>query len=178
MYITHTPDRVAVKGYKRDDCTVIAIGNSLGLSYDLSRKILQTGNYRNGTFTFRKRSPRTKNEFILQRHVQMICEALSVQTTKFETSNMKKRTSLGEFAKENNKGTYIALVDSHLSTVIDGKVIDAWDSRERKMIAAYKVDIDKAHEVIYELAKHYRMTSDKHFIKKHKQEILSQAVAW
>lgn len=176
MCIKHSPVRVNVRGYKRDDCTVIAIGNSLGLSYDLSRKILQTGSYRDGVFSFRKKQPRTKNEFIRQSIVEMICEALSVETLRFERSNAKKRTSLGEFAKDNDKGIYIALVDSHLATVIDGKVVDTWDSRKRKMIAAYKVDVEKAHKVIYELAKFYRMTSNEHFIKEHTIKIMNKQI--
>lgn len=57
MYITQTPERVYVKGYKRDDCTVIAIGNALGISYDLARKALQIGVCNSEGFTFRKSNP-------------------------------------------------------------------------------------------------------------------------
>lgn len=177
MYITHSPKRITIKGYKRNDCTVNAIGNALGLSYDLARKVLQVGQYRNGEFSFYKRSPRTKQEFTRQSHVQMICEALSVKTQNFERNNSKKRVTLEQFAKENNESTYIALVDRHLVAVIDGKVVDAWDSRKRKMIAAYEVDIKKAHSVIYGLARFYKMASYEHFIKEHKKEILSQVAA-
>lgn len=175
MYITHSPKRITLKGYKRDDCTINAIGNSLGLSYDLSRKILQVGISINNRFSFFVRSPRTKIEFTEQSNVEMICKSLSVKVERFETSNHKKRTSLAEFAQENNEGIYIALVDSHLVSVIDGKIVDTWDSRDRKMLFSYKIDVTKAHDKIYELAKFYKMTSNEHFIKEHKRKILEHS---
>lgn len=175
MYITQTPERVHVKGYKRDDCTVIAIGNALGISYDLARKILQVGVYSSEGFTFRKRNPLRKDQFIRINHVKDICQSLSVRRVLFQRFDESKRISLGEFAKSRNEGVYLALVDHHLAAVIDGKVVDAWDSRKRKMIAAYKIDIETAHERIYELAKFYRMANDKHFIKKSESELLNKA---
>ena len=32
MYIKHSPARITIKGYKRDDCTINAIGTALGIS--------------------------------------------------------------------------------------------------------------------------------------------------
>lgn len=175
MYITHTPKRITLKGYKTDDCTIIAIGNALGLSYDLARKVLQVGSYRNRVFSFRKRNPMTKDEFIRQNHIEMICRALSVRSERFEINNRKKRTTLEEFAKENKKGVYIVLVDRHLVSVMNGKIVDTWNSTKRKVISAYEIDTERAHKMIYDLAVFYRMTSNEHFVKGHKRNIIAQA---
>lgn len=58
-----------------------------------------------------------------------------------------------ELAKNRNEDGYLILVDHHLADV----VVNVWYSRERKMIATYKIDIEIAHERIYELAKFYRI---------------------
>ena len=39
MYVQMRPERVKIKGYKYDDCTVNSLANILGISYDLSRKM-------------------------------------------------------------------------------------------------------------------------------------------
>ena len=36
--------------------------------------------------------------------------------------------TLGEFANENPKGTFVVFLDKHVCSVIDGTVYDAWDS--------------------------------------------------
>lgn len=68
MFIKTTPERITIKGYKGSDCTCVALGNSLGLSYDLARKILQNGRYYNNEFHFVKDNPITKSKFT-QKHM-------------------------------------------------------------------------------------------------------------
>lgn len=66
------------------------------------------------------------------------CEALCVCCYKFLLDNVYdlKRIeevegmTVGEFAEEFPKGTYIVRVDGHLTTVIDGKCYDIWDCTE------------------------------------------------
>lgn len=36
--------------------------------------------------------------------------------------------TLGEFAEENQKGTFVVFMDKHVCTVEDGTIFDAWDS--------------------------------------------------
>lgn len=171
MYIKRIPTKVAIKGYKDNDCTVIAIGNALGISYDLSRKILQTVYSRrvtkHGELPFRTENPLAKEHFILQMHVQKVCRGLSVEEIQFESFEKEKRTTLGKFIEDYNEGVYLALVDRHLATVIDGQLIDMFDSSSRNMIAAYKIDISFAQETVKGLASHYKMNNSKHIFQDH-----------
>ena len=186
MYIKHSPERITIKGYKKDDCTINAIGTALGISYDLARKILQTGVYYNGEFTFVKSNPRTKEAFSQRHHVKRICEALSLDRNVYisdkELMQRKKGiyknnndNSLKKFAECNPEGIFIVLVHSHLVTVINGKIIDTWDSSKSVVEIAYRIDVNKARETIYDLAKFYRMNSEEHMLEKHVESILNKA---
>ena len=187
MYIKHSPERITIKGYKRDDCTINAIGTALGLSYDLSRKILQTGVYYNGQFSFIKSNPRTKDAFTQRHHVKRICEALSIDRNVYisdeELRERKARSSyrytkdnsLKRFADSNPEGVFIVLVHCHLVAIIDGKIIDTWDSSKRAVEVAYRVDVDQARKTIAELAKYYQMSSDEHILEEHIESILNKA---
>lgn len=174
MFINNSPKKIKVQGYKRDDCTVRAIGNALGLSYDLSRKILQVGCYYNEQFSFLKKGPLTKLEFTSQPHVEKICGALSAKTIQFERSGAKPRTKLRDFAKDYNKGIYIVLVDRHLTVVMDGNVVDSWDCNDRNVVAAYRIDLKKSYDTIRDLAKFYKMHSTEHYVKGNKKKILDK----
>lgn len=35
-----------------------------------------------------------------------------------------------DFARDHQQGTYILAIDGHVVAVIDGKIVDSWDSRE------------------------------------------------
>lgn len=167
MYIKHMPEKVTVKGYKYDDCTVIAIGNALGISYDLSRKILQTvGVLVDGKLTFRKQAPRRKDEFTLENRVNAICSSLCKSKKKFPRDSKENRVKLKEFAEKNKKGLYIALVDGHLAVVVNGEIVDTWDSGERKIICSYKIDVSEAHSKISNLSKFYKMNNKRHIFAK------------
>lgn len=36
--------------------------------------------------------------------------------------------TLGEFAKDHPQGVYVVFMDKHVATVVDGNILDAWDS--------------------------------------------------
>ena len=192
-YIKSAPHRVSVKGYKGSDCTINAIGNSLGISYDLARKLLQTGYLKDEKFSFRINSPRTKNEFTQRGNVRNILRAIStdhcvyisdkeiqnkIQNKKRITSDLKKTggQSVNKFAESNPKGTFILLVFGHLTAVIDGVLVDTWNCGDYAVEIAYKISVPKARKVIKGLASFYRMDSEKHFIKNHKKALLSKSM--
>lgn len=186
MYINHSPKRITIKGYKRDDCTVNAIGSALGLSYDLARKILQTGKYYNGEFTFAKSKPRTKLQFTERNHVKRICAALSVDSNVYISDEQlsklngraprrTKNNTLAKFAEDNPNGIFIVLVKGHLTTVIDGKIIDRWDSSQKVVEIVYRIDVNKARNTIAELASFYRMDSQEHILRNHVKSIMKSA---
>lgn len=184
MFINHSPERITVKGYKRNDCTMNAIGNAVGISYDLARKVLQTAVFPNGNMSFVKRKPRTKRQFTGRGHVKRVAEELSISKKEYVTDSelerhYKKRIpgtiSLREFAQENDKGIYLVLVKGHLATVIDGKIVDTWDSGARIVEVAFEVNVKKAQKAIADIAKFYRMDSDEHILKNHKKTILKSA---
>lgn len=160
MYVMKSPKRITVKGYVKDDCTIIAIGNALGISYDLARKVLQVGVYFDNKFAFAKQGPRTKPQFTDLFHVKRISRALSTEETEF----YGQKLTLNEVSKILGMGTYIVLVKGHLTTVIDGEIIDTWDSSNSIVSVAYKVNPKKAKETIYDLAEFYRMSSDEHLM--------------
>lgn len=178
MYIIHSPERIGIKGYKGNDCTVNALGNALGISYDLSKKVFQTGIVTATGFTFRLNNPRTKAEFIEKRHVKKICKAVSISRENHVRdfgANIKKSTmSFERFAKENPSGTYLILSNNHLATVINGKLIDGWDSNRKMVEISYGINIARARRVIKELAIYYKYNSEEHFVKNHVKKILKK----
>lgn len=179
MYIKHSPKKISIKGYKKDDCTINSIGTALGVSYDLSRKILQTGYYYEGQFSFAKNEYLPKKYFMQRPHVKRICEALSVNKTiymsdeevmnkeEFRRKNSKNKREylVRDFAKENKEGIFIVLATKHLVTIIDGKILDTWDSGEKEVEVVYEVNLEKARETIKALAKYYKMDSSKHIFE-------------
>lgn len=190
-YIKSAPHRVSIKGYKGNDCTINAIGNTLGISYDLARKLLQTGNFEDGKFSFRMKSPRTKNEFAERDNVKNILRAIStdycvyisdkeiqkkIQNKKRITSDLKKTggRSVNKFAESNPKGTFILLTFGHLTAVVDGVLVDTWNCGDYAVEVAYRINAPKARKVIKGLASFYRMDSEEHFVKNHKKTLLSK----
>lgn len=186
MFINHSPERITVKGYKGNDCTMTAIGNAAGLSYDLARKVLQTAIFPNGKMSFVKKGPRTKHQFSMRGHVKRVAQELSVNKIEYVSDIEVNRhyknpqsdvPTIREFAKEYNKGIYLVIVKNHIAAVIDGKLVDTWDSGERLVEVAFEIDIKKAQSTVADIAKFYRMTSDEHILKNHKESILKSASA-
>lgn len=187
MFINHSPERITVKGYKRNDCTMNAIGSAVGISYDLARKVLQTAIFSpRKEMSFVKSKPRTKAQFTGRGHVKRLAQALSVDKIEYISdmdilAHYKKpkagAPTLKEFANEYNKGIYLVLVKAHLVTVIDGAIVDTWYSGERIVEVAFEIEPKKAQKTIAEIAKFYRMDSDQHILKDHHKAILKKKAA-
>lgn len=180
MLINYEPKRINIKGYVKHDCTVNAIGSALGISYDLARKLLQTGIYKEkGEIDFYESKPRTKLQFSQRFNVVQICEAISEDKNMFITEEERKQklrnsryskglgtkeNCVGRFAETNPKGVFILLVKGHLLAVVNGNVIDTWDSSKLAVEVAYRVDIKKARNIIANMAKFYRMNGKEHYV--------------
>ena len=184
MFIKQSPERITLKGYKRDDCTINAIGNAAGLSYDLARKVLQTAIFhRNTTMGFVESKPRTKAQFIMRSHVLRLCRHLSVDDEWFmsdeETYSLytynkapKNTITLKDFANEKREGIYIVVAKGHLSVVTNGKIIDTWDSGHLPVEGVCKIDVKRAQSAVMDIANFYGFNSDKHIIKNYEEKLL------
>ena len=184
MFIRHAPKRIKIKGYVKHDCTIVALGNALGISYDLARKILQTGIYKNKEFSFMLNNPRTKQQFCKRRHIKQMCSALSISKKvyvyDYELMARKKsklykpeiKKTLQSFAKDYNEGIYIVLLESHLTVVINGVIIDTWNPGNEEVHIAYKINVEHALSTISELASYYRMNTNQHIVNNHIDRIL------
>lgn len=51
--------------------------------------------------------------------------------------------TVGEFANEYSKGTYLVTMPNHITTVIDGVIYDVFDCSNKVMRCAWKIPIDK-----------------------------------
>lgn len=162
MFIKTKPKKVKISQFKKvDDCTINGLGTALNISYDLARKVFQTfESFSEGEIEFRKKGPKKKSEFILMGNVENICSALSEEV---ETFGSKNPMNLKEFSEKYSEGTYLTLVQGHLSVVKNGDICDSWDSGERMMVYCYKVDVMKAQEKLSKLASFYKMNNSEHF---------------
>lgn len=50
--------------------------------------------------------------------------------------------TVGEFAYENSKGTYLVTMPNHITVIIDGVVYDTFDCSDRIMRCAWKIPVD------------------------------------
>lgn len=180
MLVKYQPKKIKVKGYVNNDCTINSIGAALGISYDLARKLLQTGVYKNkGELDFYRRGPRTKMEFTMRSHVVRICEAICQDKNVFITEEERRQrlrlsrqvrglgnneNSVSKFAKHNSKGVFILLAHGHLISVIDGVIVDNIDSTNMAVEIAYRIDVKQARNVIKDLAEFYRMSGPEHYV--------------
>ena len=178
MILDMQPHRLNIKGYKRSDCTVISLGNALGISYDLSRKVLQTATGMQGNLVFSKNTTKTKEFFTRRNNILGLLGALSedfnvfIKTEELDEkmkANKKYKgkgdssNSLAKFAEVNNEGVYMIVVYGHLVTVVDGIILDSWDSSERAVEVAFRIDVDNAREKIKDLAVYFNMDKKEHY---------------
>lgn len=185
MLVKYQPKKIKVKGYVNNDCTINSIGAALGISYDLARKLLQTGVYKNkGEIDFYRRNPRTKVEFSMRSNVVRICEAICQDKNVFITEEERRQrlrlsrqvrglgnneNSVSKFAKHNSKGVFILLAHGHLISIINGVVVDNIDSTNMAVEIAYRINVVQARNVIKELAKFYRMSGPEHYVDNAKE---------
>lgn len=48
--------------------------------------------------------------------------------------------TVGEFAKEHKRGTYLITMEGHITTIIDGIIYDTFDCSDRRMWCAWTVN--------------------------------------
>lgn len=169
MYINTSPERITVKGYVRDDCTINAFGIALGLSYDLSRKLLQNGTNERNKLTFRQRN-RNKNEMSSAHHIESMCSLVSVEEIDLIGKGIKAKT----FAEDHSEGIWLVIVNRHILAVVEGNIVDTWDSSMKSVRTAYKVDLEDAREIAKQLAEHFNMPLNKHFVDNHVEKIFKE----
>ncbi len=58
----------------------------------------------------------------------------------FKAVRGQKRLKLDGFAKEYPKGTYVVAVRHHVVAVIDGTILDTWDSSYLTVYTAWKIE--------------------------------------
>jgi len=130
MKLPYTATSEAIKGYsdsalaksERADCVVRAVASAYDMLYDKAHKwVAETFNrqMRRGTRGFPQGMDRmSANATRLNRKLTKKIDAKYLKT-----NGGKSQMSVGTFAKEYNKGTYIIRVSGHAFTIKDGSVI-------------------------------------------------------
>ena len=149
MKLPYTFTSEAIKGYsdsalaksERADCVVRAVASAYDMPYDKAHKWVADTfgrRHRRGTFGFPGGMDRmSANATRLNRKLTRKIDA------KYLTTNGgKSKMSVGTFAKEYNKGTYIIRVSGHAFTIKDGSVIGNFEdsNKIRKIVKnAWKI---------------------------------------
>ena len=106
-----------------DDCTVRAI--SLAEN--------KTWNY-----TYDKLSDLARSKGLMFNSVEFIEDYLDY----FYRRECHSSITVGDFADENNIGTYLVTMPNHITVIIDGTIYDTFDCSDRIMRCAWKI-VDK-----------------------------------
>lgn len=151
------PKRVNVKGYKYDDCAIVALGNALNISYDLARKILMNGvgipNQNRIGISSRNKS---KGELTDDITIIPILQVISESKVRL-SSTLKTPADVRELP-----GVYICATDGHLLSVSEGKVLDTYDSSNETIEYIYKIDYTHGRIIAKDFANHFKMAIDEH----------------
>lgn len=115
------------KGLRVEDCVVRAVSTAFNAGYmetrrDLNRikKALGFNSYKDHDFLYE----------YLKDYERLIFKAVRGQ----------KRLKLDCFAKEHPTGTYIVAVRKHVVAVVDGVILDTWDSSYLTVYTAWKIE--------------------------------------
>ncbi len=115
------------KGLKVGDCVVRAISTVFNAGYmetrrDLNRikKALGFNSYKDHDFLYE----------YLKDYERLIFKAVKGQ----------KRLKLVGFAKEYQTGTYVVAIRKHVVAVVDGVILDTWDSSYLTVYTAWKIE--------------------------------------
>lgn len=116
--------------YEKNDCTVRAVSNSMGLPYETAHNILrQYAGRRKGKgipfFLFIKKE-QVKNMFLKEHNISYF----EVPTDRLSTIN--------RFCQERKQGTYLILVKGHITVVRDGVVLDL-GAKNWRILTAWRV---------------------------------------
>jgi hypothetical protein len=130
MSIPYTATSQAIKGYsdsplaksERNDCVVRAIASAFDIDYNKAHQwVFENLNrqFRKGTFGFP-----TKMNLMSTNNTRFNYKRTKTIDAKYLTTNKgKSKMTVGTFAKEYNRGTYIIRVNRHAFTIKDGTVI-------------------------------------------------------
>lgn len=107
-------------GYDIEDCTIRAISCAEGISWDKA---------------YRKLSDYARKRGLMLSSVESIEEYLDDNYEKVCEDYM----TVGEFAYENPRGTYLVTMPNHITCIIDGYVVDTFDCSDKYMFCAWRV---------------------------------------
>ena len=107
-------------GNSVNDCVVRAISKAQGKTWDE---------------TYEELSYIAQEEGILLDDVNFVENYLDKRYRR--TCHYSK--TVGEFAKEHKRGTYLITMEGHITTIIDGIIYDTFDCSDRRMWCAWTV---------------------------------------
>lgn len=131
---------------EKNDCVVRAIASASGMSYDKSHSFVAdkfNRITRKGTRFFISTMTKMvdKKEKLNRKSIKKVDVTISTKTKgQIKTRNM----TVGNFATEYNKGTYMVLVTGHIFTIKDGKVIGNYTDAlkiKKSVLNAWKVGV-------------------------------------
>lgn len=109
-----------VLGHSVNDCVVRAISKAQGKTWDE---------------TYEELSDIAQLEGILLDDVNFVEEYLDKRYKR--TCHYSK--TVGEFAKEHKRGTYLITMEGHITVIINGIIYDTFDCSDRRMWCAWTV---------------------------------------
>jgi hypothetical protein len=109
-----------VLGQSVNDCVVRAISKAQGKTWDE---------------TYEELSDIAQSEGILLDDVNFVEEYLDKRYKR--TCHYSK--TVGEFAKEHKRGTYLITMEGHITVIINGIIYDTFDCSDRRMWCAWTV---------------------------------------
>lgn len=108
-------------GYNVADCTIRAISVAEGISWDKA---------------YRKISNYARKRGLMMSSIENIEQYLDDNYDRICVPNM----TVGEFAYENPKGTFLVTMLGHITAIKDGNIIDTFDCGDRTMWCAWYVE--------------------------------------
>ena len=104
-------------GIEEEDCVTRAITLASGLSYnEITKKLNLTAQ-------------------LLECEKLCVCcyDFLIEQVLGFPRVKIDRGMTVRDFAEQHPKGIYLLRMDQHITTLIDGKLYDLWDSSDREI---------------------------------------------
>ncbi len=121
------------EGKNVKDCVIRAISTAFNKNYLETRKECNLAKRELGYESY------TDHDFIYDYLKK--CEILKFKATKGEA-----RYKLCEFANDHPRGSYIVKVRHHVVAVVEGVVLDTWDSTYLTVYTAWKINPDMTLE--------------------------------
>ena len=113
---------------KVSDCVVRAISTALNKDYYETRKELNRAKTKLGYKSY-------KDHFFIMDYMAQ----LGYEEIKFKAIKGQERMKLCDFADTHQDGTYVVKVKGHVVAVVEGCVLDTWDSTYLTVYRAWKV---------------------------------------